>query len=157
MKLATHLIPMDGFTTLDGEPHCCIRDVDRLPPFLMNVVSNGNVWSFVGSNTAITAGRRNPDCALFPYQTADKLLRLPQASGVTCLMRVGEVLWEPWCASPRPAECSRHLYKHECGTSVVFEETHHVLGLRLAVAVEARARSSAWCGTCTLENLGRHG
>jgi hypothetical protein len=39
------------------------------------VVSNGDLWMFVGSNGALTAGRRDPDRALFPYQTADKLLR----------------------------------------------------------------------------------
>lgn len=153
MRHPANMRPTDGFTTLDGEPHCCIRDVDRLAPFLMNVVSNGNVWSFVGSNTAITAGRRNPDCALFPYQTADKLLRQPQASGVTCQLRVGAVLWEPWRASPRPAECSRHLYKHECGTSVVFEETHHALGLRLRWGLSA-SEAFGVVRHCRLENIG---
>jgi len=153
MKQATHLRPMDGLTTLDGEPHFCISDVDRLAPFLMNVVSNGNLWSFVGSNTAITAGRRNPDGALFPYQTADKLLSLPQASGVKCLLRVGAALWEPWSASPRPAECSRHLYKHECGTSVVFEETNPGLGLRLRWRLGA-SEEFGLVRHCLLENVG---
>ena len=131
----------DAFATLDGEPHVCLRDVDRLAPFLMNVVSNGDVWIFAGSNTALTAGRRNPDCALFPYRTVDKLLRLPHASGVTCLLWVArgaeQVLWEPWRQEPLPAESSRHLYKHEFGTSVVFEETHHGLALRLRWRLEA--------------------
>lgn len=153
MKQATHLRPMDGLTTLDGEPHFCISDVDRLAPFLMNVVSNGNLWSFVGSNTAITAGRRNPDGALFPYQTADKLLGLPQASGVKCLLRVGAALWEPWSASPRPAGCSRHLYKHEYGTSVVFEETNPGLGLRLRWRLGA-SEEFGLVRHCLLENVG---
>lgn len=153
MKQAPQITPKDGLTTLAGEPHFCIHNVDRLAPFLMNVVSNGNVWSFVGSNTAITAGRRNPDCALFPYQTADKLLRLPEASGMMSLLHVGEALWEPWCASARPAECSRHLYKHECGTSVVFEETNHVLGLRLRWRLGA-SEEFGLVRHCTLENIG---
>lgn len=124
MKHLVDIAPMDGFTALDGEPHFSIRDVDRLAPFLTSVVSNGDLWSFVGSNAAITAGRRYPYGALFPYQTADKLLRLPQASGVTCMLRVGAALWEPWRVSPRPEDCPRHLYKHECGTSVVFDKAN---------------------------------
>ena len=75
-----------SFTTLDGEPYISIRDVDRMAPFLMNIVSNGEC----GSSPPVTrASRRDggiPTAQLFPYQTADKLLRLPHASGVTCLL-----------------------------------------------------------------------
>ncbi len=137
---------------MNGEPYLCIRDVDELAPFLMNVVSNGDVWIFAGSNTALTAGRRNPDCALFPYQTADKLLRLPHGSGVTCLLRIGETLWEPWRESPRPADVARNLYKHECGTSIVFEETHHALGLRMRWRLEA-SEEFGLVRHCTLKNV----
>lgn len=138
---------------MNGEPYLCIRDVDDLAPFLMNVVSNGDVWIFAGSNTALTAGRRNPDCALFPYQTADKLLRLPQGSGVTCLLRVGETLWEPWRKTPRPVDVSRNLYKHECGTSIAFEETNRALGLRMGWRLEA-SKDLVLVRHCTLENVG---
>jgi hypothetical protein len=66
-----------GFSRIDGELHACIRDVERLPPFLMNVVGNGDAWLFAGSNGGLTAGRRDPDWAVFPYQTADKILATP--------------------------------------------------------------------------------
>ena len=61
-----------GFVTIDGDRYARIRDVDSMPPFLMSVVSDSDVWLFVGSNGAFTAGRRDPDHALFPSQTADK-------------------------------------------------------------------------------------
>ena len=61
------------FTAIDGAAHVTIRHVDRMPPFLMNIVGNGDVWMFLGSNGGMTAGRRDPDLAVLPYQTVDKL------------------------------------------------------------------------------------
>jgi hypothetical protein len=122
------------FVTVDGEPYICIRHVDQLNPFLMSVVSDNDHWLFVGSNSPFTAGRIDPDHALFPYQTADKILRHPDTSGAfsAMLVRAGErwVLWEPWQASGRIYCIDRHLYKHIHGASVIFEEINHDLGLR---------------------------
>ncbi len=96
----TELSVQGGFVTIDGERYARISDVDAMPPFLMSVVSDSDVWLFVGSNGAFTAGRRDPDHALFPSQTADKILRDPNASGVRTaflVSRGGSVtLWEPW-------------------------------------------------------------
>ena len=73
---------VDGdFVTLDGDRYARIGDADAMPPFLMSVVADSDVWLFVGSNGAFTAGRRDPDHGLFPSQTADKILRDPNASG----------------------------------------------------------------------------
>src|SRR5882724_6214249 len=93
------------FVSIDGEPHTCIRHVDRLDPFLMSVVSDSDHWLFVGSNSPFTAGRIDPDNALFPYQTVDKILCHPATSGSlsVLLVRTSErwALWEPWQASGR--------------------------------------------------------
>ena len=119
---------------VDGEPHICIRNVDRLDPFLMSVVSDSDHWLFVGSNSPFTAGRINPDAALFPYQTVDKILRHADTSGALSILLVRAndrwALWEPWQASGRAYRLNRNLYKHIHGTSVVFEEINHDLGLR---------------------------
>ena len=40
-------------------------------PFFMRIVSNSNHWMFISSNGGLTAGRRNPDKALFPYYNDD--------------------------------------------------------------------------------------
>jgi hypothetical protein len=124
-----------GFETLDGERFAVIRNVDRLDPFLMNIVTNSDLWLFAGSNGPFTAGRRNADLALFPYQTVDKILRHPDTSGaltVLLVTRGGRTgLWEPWHDSGRVYDITRNLYKSVIGTSLVFEEVNHDLGLRV--------------------------
>src|SRR5689334_7416846 len=52
---------------LDGEDFYQIANYDRLRPFFMTIVSSGDHWMFISSNGGLTAGRRNPDLALFPY------------------------------------------------------------------------------------------
>jgi hypothetical protein len=116
--------------SIAGAPHVVIRDVAKLPPFLMNVVSDGDVWLFAGSNGGLTAGRRDPDGALFPYRPADQLLHEPRSSGIYSLLRVDGRVWQPWAAAAPSAAVTRTLAKHELGCSVVYEETHAGLGLR---------------------------
>jgi hypothetical protein len=107
----------------------------------MSVVSDSDHWLFVGSNSPFTAGRIDPDNALFPYQTVDKILRRPDTSGLLSILLVlrGEhwALWEPWQASGRVYRISRHLYKHIYGTSVLFEEINHDLGLNFRWSLSA--------------------
>src|SRR5882757_3221043 len=76
------------FAEIDGQSYCCIRNVDRLAPFLMSIVSDSDLWLFVGSNSPFTAGRVDPDTALFPYQTVDKILRHPDTSGALSVFLV---------------------------------------------------------------------
>lgn len=141
-----------AFTSIVGEPHVSIRDVDHLPPFLMNIVGNGDLWMFLGSNGGVTAGRRDPDLAIFPYQTVDKLLAVPEASGPVCLVEADGTLWEP--GRGVAAAGGRHLHKHVCGTSVVFEEMHEPLGLRLRWQFAASDEFGV-VRRCTLKNIGR--
>jgi len=142
--------------TIDGDPYLRIRNVDAMEPFLMNVVSNGDHWLFVGSNSPFTAGRIDPDHAIFPYQTADKLLRHANSSGALTVMRVRRpgiaALWEPWQATPRIYQTTRNLYKHAYGTVVVFEEINGDLGLRFAWSLTASEKYGI-VRRCTLENL----
>jgi len=145
--------PMSGWEMLDGTSHAAIDGVDLLAPFLMNVVSNGDAWLFLGSNGGMTAGRRSPDEAVFPYRTADKLLRQPHDSGVACLLRVDGRLWEPW-RPPHPVPGrQRRLLKHELGTSVVFEEEDLEAGLRIRWRL-APTEAFGLVRLCSLENLG---
>lgn len=60
----------DATVVIHGQEYPCIRNVDRMPPFLMSVVSDSDFWLFVGSNGGFTAGRVDPDHAVFPYQSA---------------------------------------------------------------------------------------
>lgn len=145
--------PACSWESHDGGLHACIDRVDQMRPFLMNVVSNGDAWLFIGSNGGLTAGRRSPDEAFFPYRTADKLLRQPHDSGVACLLRVDGRLWEPWRPGYPVFGRRRRLLKHEVGTSVVFEEDDVGSGLRIRWRL-APTESFGLVRICSLENLG---
>ena len=142
----------DEHVMLGAEPFICIRNVDRMPPFLMNVVSDSDVWLFVGSNAGMTAGRGDPDHAVFPYQTADRILNQPQTSGVFSLLEVDGEQWEPWSPSNTTEDITRNLYKHATGTSVLFEEIHHSLRMRFSWTL-ATSGTFGLVRSCRLENL----
>ena len=142
----------DEHVLVDGEPHLCIRNVHLMSPFLMTVVSDSDLWMFVGSNTGFTAGHRNPDQAIFPYQTVDKILHQPKASGVLSLIDVDGTIWEPWSPTAPTAEVTRNLYKHASGTSVRFEETHHGLAMKFTWSLAASEKFGI-VRFCALENL----
>lgn len=108
-----------------------IADVDSLPPFFMNIVSSGNLWTFMSSTGALTAGRRNADFALFPYYTDDKITALGETTGSKTIIRRGSVCWEPFSVrSEASFRIKRNLYKSPRGNCVVFEETNLNWGLR---------------------------
>jgi hypothetical protein len=139
------------FVTLAGQRYACIRDVDRLEPFFMSIVSDSDAWLFVGSNSPFTAGRVDPDGAMFPYVTVDKLLAHPDGAGSYSTFRVSRdgsepVLWEPWRTATHSPSITRNLYKHVLGTNVVFEEVNDDLGLRFTWSLS----------TCTEFGLVRH-
>ena len=93
----------EATVVIHDEPYLQIRHVDRMPPFLMSVVSDSDFWLFVGSNGGFTAGRVDPDHAVFPYQTADRILAQPKSSGMLSLVKVDGTTWEPWTA-----DCPQH-------------------------------------------------
>ena len=137
----------------DGREYLEIRDIDRIPPFLMSIVSDSDLWFFAGSNGGLTAGRIDPDHAVFPYRTADRILDQPDSCGVFSQIRCDEVIWQPWApGSPAPG-IRRNLYKHITGTSVIFEEIH--TGLDLAAEWELWASERfGLVRRCRLRHLG---
>ena len=151
--------PSGGFVTLDGEAYYRISACDRMPPFLMSVASDSDLWMFVTSGGGLTAGRRDADGALFPYETVDKLHDGHHHTGPVTLLRVRRargsgIAWEPLSAhSAEDPRVERNLYKNVLGNRLVFEEVHHGLGL----AFRYRWTGSDGLGlvrTATLENLG---
>ena len=137
---------------IHGQEYLRIRQVDRMPAFLMSVVSDSDFWLFVGSNGGFTAGRVDPDHAVFPYQTADRILNQPKACGVLSLLTVDGTPWEPWAVGCPLPGITRNLYKHVAGTSVIFEEIHETLGLAFRWELTASERFGL-VRTCRLENL----
>ncbi len=124
---------------LEGERFYRIANHDAMAPFFMSLVSDSDHWLFASSNGALTAGRRDPDRALFPYYTDDRIHDSLDQTGSKTLLRVargGTVsLWEP--LSPRYAglyRVERNLYKSVVGNRLLFEETNLDLGLRFRYA-----------------------
>ncbi len=119
-------------TQVDGEPMFVIRDVDRIPPFLMSIVSDADHWMFVSSAGGLTAGRGHAERCLFPYETDDRLHIGGPHTGPFTTMRVrhdgAETRWNPFAGLTGPG-IRRHLYKSPFGNRVLFEEIHEALGL----------------------------
>lgn len=119
---------------LEGESYYRIEGVDRMPPFLVTVVSDSDHWMFLSSTGALTAGRRSAERSLFPYTTDDKIHDSADVTGPKTLLLVdrgdGESLWEPF--SPRYAgayRIRRNLYKSVLGNQIVFDEHNLDLGI----------------------------
>jgi hypothetical protein len=105
-----------------------------MDPFFMSLVSNSDHWLFISSTGGLTAGRRNADSALFPYDTDDKVAAGAAHTGHKAVLLVTKgdrtYLWEPF--SGRYAgvyRIKRNLYKNVYGDKLVFEETNQDLGL----------------------------
>jgi hypothetical protein len=154
-------LPDGEFTTVGGERYYRISNYDRLPPFLMNIPSDSDLWMFVTSGGGLTAGRIDADRCLFAYETVDKLHEAHHHTGPITAIRVGrkgklEVLWQPFSDRSREQfRIDRNLYKNVIGNRLVFEEINHDLDLSF------RYR---WSGsddfglvrTATLVNNGSH-
>jgi hypothetical protein len=111
----------------DGIEYYRIDGIEEMAPFLMTVVSDADLWMFVSSTGALTAGRIDADHALFPYETDDRIHRAAGLAGpITMIARTvaGErQLWQPFAPVPTPG-CTRSIAKSVLGNRLVFEEHH---------------------------------
>ncbi len=152
--------PTGEFVMLEGEAFYRIHAVDTLPPFLMNIPTDTDLWMFISSTGGLTAGRRDPDGALFPYETVDRLHDAPHHTGPVTLVRVERrgaqpLAWEPFAPSPPVGGAtSRSLSKNTIGNQLVFEEIHHQAQLAFRYRW-AGSDETGWVRTATLTNLGR--
>jgi len=128
-------LPITGQqVVLAGEAFYQIANADRMRPFFMSIVSGGDHWMFISSTGALTAGRRNPDLALFPYTTDDKIHDSAETTGSKTVLHVRQQnrqqLWEPFSNRQRGvSKIRRHLYKNFVGNKLIFEEINESLGL----------------------------
>lgn len=118
----------------ENEGYLKIADCDTMRPFLMSVVSDSNHWMFISSNGGLSAGRKNPEYALFPYYTDDKITESADITGSKSIFQIqvkdDVLIWEPF--SDRYTDryaLSRNLYKCIFGNKIIFEEINHDLGL----------------------------
>jgi hypothetical protein len=123
-----------GFVKIDGETFYKIGGYNEMDPFFITIVSNSDHWMFLSSNGGITAGRKNPDNALFPYYTVDKIQDSGEITGSKSIFLVirgkHTYLWEPF--SDRYSgvyKIQRNLYKSVYGNKIIFEEINQELKL----------------------------
>jgi len=153
-------VPECEFVSLDGEDYIRISAVDSLPPFLMNLPTDTDLWMFISSTGGLTAGRRDPDGAFFPYETVDRLHDAPCHTGPVTLVRWQRrgsppLLWEPLAAEEILGRAvARSLSKNTLGNRLVFEEINHEAGLAFRYRW-AGSDETGWVRTATLTNLGR--
>jgi hypothetical protein len=127
--------PVEGtLVEFDGDCFYKVSQVDGMAPFLMSLVSASDHWLFISSNGALTAGRRDPDHALFPYYTDDRIHDSQGQTGGRTLLRITRdgrcSLWEPFSQHyPGLYELTRNLYKSGHGNRILFEEHNHDLDL----------------------------
>lgn len=123
-----------SFVRIDGETWSKIAGFDAMEPFFMTVVSSTNQWMFIASNGSLTAGRKNPESALFPYYTDDKIIDSAEITGSKTIIKVAtpthDLLWEPFSDRYAGAySITRNLYKNKFGNKLRFEEINHDLEL----------------------------
>lgn len=148
------------YVDLDGERYFRIANCHRLPEFFMSLVGVSDHWMFVSSHGALTAGRCDPDSALFPYAADDQISVARHETGPVTLIRIEQNasgdfrLWEPFSAgSIADQQVVRNIYKTPLGNKLVFEELNE--GLQLSFRYRwAFSEKFGFVRSCKLENFG---
>ncbi|MBF2708033.1 hypothetical protein [Flavobacterium soyangense] len=122
------------FVDFDGESFYKIANYDKMDPFFMTIVSNSDHWMFISSNGGLSAGRKNPDLALFPYYTVDKIQDSAEISGSKTILLVTRgsktSLWEVFSDKYNGVyKIQRNIYKNVYGNKILFEEINEDLGI----------------------------
>ena len=152
------LAQSDGeFLDFAGERYFVIRNVERMDPFFVSVISADDHWLFVSSSGGLTAGRVSPETALFPYVTVDKLHDSAPHTGPKTILRIrkgGTVhYWEPFNREQHDRYSSTaNLYKNTLGNKLCFEEINHDLQLAFRYTWSTSAEYG-FVRDCELQNL----
>lgn len=123
-----------AFANLDGTEFYKISNYDQMRPFFISLVSDSDHWLYISSKGGLSAGRKNPENALFPYYTDDKIHDSGELTGSKTILLVEKegktYLWEPFSDRYEGAYAAeRNLYKNTSGNHLVFEEINRDLGL----------------------------
>ncbi|MBO4453628.1 MAG: hypothetical protein J5761_01065, partial [Paludibacteraceae bacterium] len=138
-----------SFITINGERFYEIANYDQMQPFFISLASDTDLWMYLASTGGLTAGRRSPDEALFPYYTDDKITENFETTGPRT--QINE--WRPFSEKQQPKyDISRKIAKSTVGNTIVFCEENHTLQLRFSY-LWAPAGKHGWVRRATLENL----
>lgn len=127
-------VPTGEYVSLFGDTFYKIGNFDALEPFFMSIVSSSNHWLYISSSGGLSAGRVSAEQPLFPYYTVDKLTENSENTGNKAILLITRAdqtsLWEPFSDRHWGSyRIERNLYKNVAGTTVLFEERNHSLGL----------------------------
>ncbi len=126
-----------NFVTIDQIPYYKISNAEHLSPFFIQMASSCDIWLFMSSRGGVTAGRRNSDNNIFPYETDDKLHANTQ-TGAKTVIKVGDAFWQPFEENGvQKYNISRNIYKGYYGDSVMMEEINHDLKLSFSYKYES--------------------
>jgi len=147
-----------ALTEWQGESYYRITDYDAMAPFFISVVSDSDLWMYVSSHGALTAGRCDAAGSLFPYETVDKIHAAGAHTGPKTLLRVhgedGTAVWQPFAEDGRLRYVlERRLMKHVLGCELWWVEVNRELGLAFRHGWRA-AGGFGWVRTAELTNLG---
>lgn len=118
----------------NNETYFKIENYNEMPPFFMTIVSDVDFWLFISSTGGLTAGRKSPENALFPYYTDDKIHDSCETTGSHTMFIVDiedkKFLWKPFSMHHSNVyKITRNLYKNTIGNKIMFEEINHDLNV----------------------------
>lgn len=127
------------YTKFEGDDYFKIENYDQMDPFFMTIVSSTDHWLFISSNGALSAGRRNPENAIFPYYTDDKITESKDFTGPKTILHILKnkkvYLWEPFQSDQSLVyRDSYNLYKNIEGNKLIFEHINEDLEIRYCYA-----------------------
>ena len=137
--------PEGEYVAIGGESFYRIRHFDQMDDFFISLISDANHWFFISTSGALTAGRTHSGNALFPYYTEDKIRDSADVTGHRAIFLVQATsrtqYWEPFVREfDGLYELERSLYKNILGSTLIFEEVNHDLGLTYRYAWQTSHR-----------------
>ena len=117
---------------IDGDLWYKIENYDSIPPFFMTITSSSDIWNFIWSSGALSAGRKDASFAIFPYYTSDKIDDFKNQAGPFTAIKIkatdSTYYWEPFATTPS-FKVKRNIYKNSAGSHIIFEEINTELNL----------------------------
>ncbi len=143
---------LGSFVELNGTPFYKITKAELLKPFFIQVASASDIWIFLSSKGGLTAGRKNADFNLFPYETDDRL-HGNYDTGSRTYIKVGDLLWQPF-ANPMSHgyRVTQNIYKSYYGNAVIMEEINFDLQIAYSYTYQS-SEKYGFVKTSKIENL----
>lgn len=151
--------PSGAYETINGVEYYTIQNVDAMQPFFLSLASDDDLWLYASSTGTVSAGRQNPDKALFPYETDDRILVNAELTGPKAIIRIPKgknlLVWEPFSDRQDGAyDITRTFSKSVVGNRLRYAETNHTLGLIYAYEWFATSEYG-WIRKASLANIGK--